>query len=128
MSSPGAGPRTWTAISRASRARSVRRCLAVCQPTIRREDVFDERQVEEPLVGLEVREVADPQLVGGLGLEAPLDEVGGPRRRLVGLGEPAALGLALGALQAVLAHYALDAAAANVNAWPRSFFHVRREP
>ena len=81
-----------------------------------REDVFDEREVDEPFASLEIREIANPQLVGSVRAEVSLDEISRPRRRLVGLSQPAPLGLALRALEAVLAHQALNAAATDVNA------------
>jgi hypothetical protein len=54
-----------------------------------REDVVDEGQVEEPLAGLQVGEIAHPELVRALGDEAPLDQIGRARRGLVGDREPA---------------------------------------
>ena len=76
-----------------------------------REDVVDEGQVEEPLAGLQVGEIAHPELVRALGDEAPLDQIGRARRGLVGDREPAPLATGLGAAKSVLAHQSLDAAA-----------------
>ncbi len=55
-------------------------------------------------------------LVRCFGDKASLDEIRGPRRRLVSPGQPAALGLTLRALQAVLAHHALHPPAADFDA------------
>jgi hypothetical protein len=81
-----------------------------------REDVVDEGQVEEPLAGLQVGEIAHPELVRALGDEAPLDQVRGPRRGLVDDGEPAAPAAGLRAAETVAAHQSLDAAARHPDA------------
>ncbi len=76
-------------------------------------DIQHEGEVDEAFAGLQVGEVADPQLVGGRCREAPLDEIGRARRCVVGLCQPAASGLALSALQAVAAHQPLHPPAAH---------------
>src|SRR5450756_1905443 len=47
--------------------------------------VEDERYVDETRPGAHVGEVGEPEAVRSLGGEVALDEVGRPRRRLVGL-------------------------------------------
>jgi len=40
--------------------------------------VYDERDIDHPGEGPAVLEVRDPQLVGGVGMEVPFDQVTGP--------------------------------------------------
>jgi hypothetical protein len=87
----------------------VRRRLPADDPA--REDVEHEGQIDEPLAGLQVAEIADPEFVGALGHEAPRDQVGRARCHVVGDREPAPLAARLGAAETVAAHQSLDAAA-----------------
>jgi hypothetical protein len=73
------------------------------------EDVDDEAEEHDALPAAQVGEVGDPQLIGALGAEVALDEIGRPvRRRVRARGAPR-LAAALGADDLVLAHQALDA-------------------
>ena len=73
-----------------------------------REDVDDEAEEHHALPAAQVSEVRDPQLIGPLGAEVALDEIGRTVGRRVGLGGAPRLASALGALDAVGAHQPLN--------------------
>lgn len=81
----------------------MRMCTPTRQPTIMRERVGDEAHVRCALPGRHNREIGDPQAVGHLGGELPVDEVGMAVRAQVGPGG-ADLLAAGGAADVELAH------------------------
>src|SRR5439155_11703316 len=113
------GRRRPLAISSASSTRSVRVCVASCQPTITRlVAVEHESEVEEAVPGAQVGDVADPLLVRRRRGEVALQQVAGTLdRSLVGDRRPVLAATEL-AFDPLLAHHAGDLVAADVDATP----------
>ena len=71
------GRRWASAMLSASRTSSVRRCVAIAQPTIApAPGIEDDGEVEEARPGRDVGDVGDPELVGPGGGEVARHEIG----------------------------------------------------
>jgi hypothetical protein len=84
-----------------------------------REGVDDEAEKHHPFPAAQVGEVRDPQLIGPVGREVAVDEVGAACRRRVRRGRAPRFAAPLGALDALAAHQALDAVTPDVLAGPK---------